>query len=116
MGLGDIRDYDYSLAARLRVRLRELPRVEVLDLGRDPCAIVTFTIAGSDPRAVARRLSERRINVSVSTIVDTRLDMESRGRESWVRASVHYFNIEHEIAEVADAVQEIAEGPGRGIR
>jgi selenocysteine lyase/cysteine desulfurase len=111
-GLGDIRDHDYSLAARLRARLRELPRVEVLDLGRDPCAIVTFTIAGTDPRAVARKLSERRINVSVSTIEDTRLDMEARGRESWVRASVHYFNTEHEIAELADAVQRMGEGRG----
>jgi cysteine desulfurase / selenocysteine lyase len=111
-GLGDIRDYDYSLAARLRARLRELLRVEVLDLGRDPCAIVTFTIAGRDPRAVARKLSERWINVSVSTIKDTRLDMEARGRESWVRASVHYFNTEHEIAQLADAVQHMAERRG----
>jgi cysteine desulfurase / selenocysteine lyase len=106
-GLGDIRDYDYSLAARLRARLRESPPVEVLDLGRDPCAIVTFTIAGRDPQAVARRLSERRINVSVSTIEDTRLDMEARGRESWVRASVHYFNTEEEIAELSAAVQDL---------
>jgi cysteine desulfurase / selenocysteine lyase len=117
-GLEDIRDHNYPLAARLRARLRELPRVVVLDLGREPCAIVTFTIAGSDPRAVARKLSERRINVSVSTIEDTRLDMEARGRESWVRASVHYFNSEDEIAELADAVEQIAASaeldPGRG--
>jgi cysteine desulfurase / selenocysteine lyase len=92
-GLEDIRDHDYSLAAQLRARLRELPRVEV-----------------------ARMLSERRINVSVSTIEDTRLDMEARGRESWVRASVHYFNTEHEIAALADAVRQIADGPGRGTR
>jgi cysteine desulfurase / selenocysteine lyase len=111
-GLGDIRDYDYALAAQLRARLRELPRVEVLDLGRAPCAIVTFTIAGTDPRAVARELSERRINVSVSTIEDTRLDMEARGRESWVRASVHYFNTEEDIKALADAVEQMLESQG----
>jgi cysteine desulfurase / selenocysteine lyase len=111
-GLEDIRDRDYSLAARLRARLRELPRVEVLDLGRAPCAIVTFAIAGTDPRAVARKLSERRINVSVSTIEDTRLDMEARGRESWVRASVHYFNTEEDITALADAVEQMLEGRG----
>jgi cysteine desulfurase / selenocysteine lyase len=108
-GLGNIRDYDYALAAQLRVRLRELPRVEVLDLGSAPCAIVTFTIAGTDPRAVARKLSERRINVSVSTIEDTRLDMEARGRESWVRASVHYFNTEEDVTALAGAVEQMLE-------
>jgi cysteine desulfurase / selenocysteine lyase len=114
-GLEDIRDYDYSLAAQLRARLRELPQVEVLDLGRDPCAIVTFTVAGTDPRAVARMLSERRINVSVSTIEDTRLDMEARGRESWVRASVHYFNTEDDIAALATAVERMLEGQGGSV-
>jgi cysteine desulfurase/selenocysteine lyase len=107
-GLEDIRDRDYSLAAQLRARLSELPRVEVLDLGSAPCAIVTFAVAGTDPREVARKLAERRINVSVSTIEDTRLDMEARGRESWVRASVHYFNTEEEIAELTAAVQQLS--------
>jgi cysteine desulfurase / selenocysteine lyase len=111
-GLEEIRDYNYSLAARLRAWLRELPRVEVLDLGRAPCSIVTFTIAGNDPKAVARKLSEWRINVSVSTIEDTRLDMEARGHESWVRASVHYFNNEEDITYLAEAVQQMAESPG----
>jgi cysteine desulfurase / selenocysteine lyase len=114
-GLEDIRDYNYSLAAQLRARLLELPRVDVLDLGREPCAIVTFTVAGTDPGAVARRLSERQINVSVATIEDTRLDMEARGRESWVRASVHYFNTEDDIAALTDAVQQMAEGQGRRV-
>jgi cysteine desulfurase / selenocysteine lyase len=111
-GLKDIRDRDYALAAQLRARLRELPLVEVLDLGRAPCAIVTFTIAETDPRAVARKLSERQINVSVSTIEDTRLDMEARGRESWVRASVHYFNTDDDITALADAVEQMVEGQG----
>jgi cysteine desulfurase/selenocysteine lyase len=111
-GLEDIRDRDYALAAQLRARLREMPRVEVLDLGRAPCAIVTFTIAGTDPRAVASKLSQRRINVSVSTIEDTRLDMEARGRESWVRASVHYFNTEEDITALADAVEQMLESQG----
>jgi selenocysteine lyase/cysteine desulfurase len=113
-GMEEIRDFNYSLAADLRARLSELPKVEVLDLGRAPCSIVTFTIADNDPTAVARTLAESRINVSVSTIVDTRIDMEARGRESWVRASVHYFNTEDEIAELVAAVQRIAEGPGGG--
>jgi cysteine desulfurase/selenocysteine lyase len=112
-GLEEIRDYNYPLAARLRVMLREIPGVEVLDLGRMPCSIVTFTLAGTDPKAIAQRLGERRINVSVSTVEDTRLDMEARGHESWVRASVHYFNTESDIRQLADVVQQSAENPVR---
>jgi selenocysteine lyase/cysteine desulfurase len=111
-GLEEIRTYNYSLAGDLRARLRELPRVEVLDLGREPCSIVTFTLAGSDPKAVVGKLAERRINVSVSVIEDTRLDMEARGHDSWVRASVHYFNHQDEVAELADAVRQLSEAPG----
>jgi hypothetical protein len=58
----------------------------VLDLGREPCSIVTFTLAGSDPKTVVGKLAERRINVSVSVVEDTRLDMEARGHDSWVTA------------------------------
>ncbi len=45
------------LAAALRERLRALPGVVVHDLGRDPCAIVTFTVAGIEAAAVKAALT-----------------------------------------------------------
>jgi cysteine desulfurase/selenocysteine lyase len=65
-------------------------------------------VEGHDPRDVQRELAERRINVSVSMIEDTRLDMEARGYEEWVRSSVHYFNTHAEIQLLVDAVRDVA--------
>lgn len=112
-GLPEIRAYNFSLASKLRSRLGAVAGVEVLDLGREPCSIVTFAIEDRDPLTIARTLSKRKMNVSVSTITDTRLDMEARGYQSWVRSSVHYFNTEDEIADLAEAVEQIAHARGR---
>ena len=62
----------------------------------------------SDPTEVVRALGEQAINVSVSTADMTRLDMESRGIESLVRASVHYYNSNDEIARLLTALESLA--------
>jgi selenocysteine lyase/cysteine desulfurase len=94
-----------SLAARLRDGLRRLSGVSVRDLGSEPCAIVTFDATGRTPVELRDALRAKAINVSVTTLTSTRLDMEARGLESMVRASVHYYNTEAEVdhfcAEVA---------------
>jgi selenocysteine lyase/cysteine desulfurase len=110
-GLEEIRDYNYALAARLRSGLAAVPGAEVLDVGRERCSIVAFTVEGHDPDAVARELSSRGINVSVSILEDARLDMESRGYDSWVRASVHYFNTAGEVEQLCAAVADITRPP-----
>ena len=86
-----------ALAARLRDGLGNVPGVTVRDLGPSPCAIVTFDSAGHSPDALKAALRERGINVSVTTRSSTRLDMEARGLEAMVRASVHYYNLEAEV-------------------
>lgn len=48
--------------------------VTVHDLGPDPAAIVTFTLPGMDAAAVAARLAESAINVSVSATSSTPID------------------------------------------
>jgi cysteine desulfurase / selenocysteine lyase len=42
-------------------------------------------------------LARQHINVTVSRLTSTRLDMEARGLTNVVRASVHYYNNEAEI-------------------
>jgi cysteine desulfurase / selenocysteine lyase len=42
-------------------------------------------------------LARQHINVTVSHLTSTRLDMEARGLTNVVRASVHYYNNEAEI-------------------
>jgi selenocysteine lyase/cysteine desulfurase len=103
--LGAIRERVFGLAARLRERLAAMPGVVIRDLGREKCGIVTFTVEGREPVAVRDTLRARGVNVSVSFLEFARLDMEARGLEQMVRASVHYYNTEEEVdrfcAEIA---------------
>ena len=85
------------LADDLRQQLNAIPGVTVRDEGVERCGIVAFTVAGSDADEVQRLLAKRRINVSVSRVSSTRLDMEARGLPDLVRASVHYYNTAEEI-------------------
>jgi cysteine desulfurase/selenocysteine lyase len=71
--------------------------VTVRDEGVERCGIVSFTVAGSNADEVQRLLAKARINVSVSRVSSTRLDMEARHLPDLVRASVHYYNTEEEI-------------------
>jgi selenocysteine lyase/cysteine desulfurase len=99
-----------TLAEHLRTSLEELPGVTVRDLGEDRCGIVTFTVQGREPADLKDRLRERKVNVSVTSRSSTRIDMEDRGLDSMVRASVHYYNTEEEVQTLVGAVSELGIG------
>ncbi|MEV1170094.1 aminotransferase class V-fold PLP-dependent enzyme [Nonomuraea sp. NPDC049784] len=99
-GLENIRDRVYALADHLREQLTELPGCQVHDQGAERCGIVTFTLDGTPADEVKARLAAQSINVSVSRAPSTRLDMTDRGLGELVRASVHYYNTEEEIAQL----------------
>jgi selenocysteine lyase/cysteine desulfurase len=109
-GIDSIWERDRSLARLLRDGLCAIPRVAVHDRGRELCGIVTFSVEGLAAEAVRAALARDRINVSVSTPDDTRLDFEARGLDAIVRASVHYFNTEAEIARFCAAVERLTSG------
>ncbi|RBM15274.1 aminotransferase [Prauserella sp. PE36] len=104
-GLDRIRERVYMLADELRARLEELPGVKLRDVGAERCGIVAFTVDGVAPADVKQRLATRGINVSVSRAPSTRVDMENRGLDELVRASVHYYNTQREIRSLCDAVR-----------
>jgi selenocysteine lyase/cysteine desulfurase len=95
------------LARSLRARLADIPQVAVHDLGKRQCGIVTFSVAGLEASATKALLAQRQINVDSSTAEDTRLDFEARGLTQCVRASVHYFNTEHEVDAFCGEVQRL---------
>ncbi len=107
LGLSNIEQRVISLAKQLRVALAALPSVKVQDLGENKCGIVTFTVAGYSALEVKAFLASKAINVAASTLSGTRIDMENRGLSDLVRASVHYYNSEEEIAKFCDAVKSI---------
>lgn len=86
-----------TLADDLRARLAALPGVLVHDRGLVQCGIVTFTIEGRDPATIQHLLGEEHINVTVSLRKAALLDLDDRGLEGVIRASVHYYNSEEEV-------------------
>lgn len=107
LGLGAIWERVIFLAEALRERLASMQGVTVHDLGRTRCGIVTFTVEDVDSEWLRVRLFEHGANVHVSTPEDTRLDFEARALRPMIRASVHYFNTEEEIAGFCRLVQDI---------
>ena len=93
-----------ELAGKLRVRLQSLGFVTLRDLGVERCGIVTFTVEGKGAEQVRRELAAAGINVNVSLRENARLNMEDRGLDSLVRASVHYYNSEDEIERFCQAL------------
>lgn len=108
IGLPRIETRVKALAATLRTGLGSIAGATVHDLGPDPAAIVSFTLAGHDATSVAARLAERGINVSVSAPSSTPIDGERRRLPALVRASPHYYNTEAEMGQLVDAVQSLA--------
>ena len=111
-GLESIAARIQSLADSLRRGLAEIPRVRVHDQGAVKCGIVSFTVEGMDCKLIQQALARHHMNVSVSTVEATRLDMEARRLESLVRASVHYYNTEEEVERFCDAVARISRRAG----
>lgn len=106
-GLEAIQARTFALAASLREQLGALRGVRLHDLGVVKCGIVTFTVEGLDASAVRASLLAQRMNTSVSRVEYARLDMEPRGLERMVRASVHYYNTEDEVERFAVAVAKL---------
>lgn len=106
-GMTSIWERVQTLAAVLRQSLSAIPAVTVRDIGAEQCGIVTFTVDGAAPKEVERRLAAQSINVTVSSASSTRFDMEARGLEAVVRASVHYYNDESEIERFCAAISTI---------
>jgi len=107
VGIEEIWERVHALAAGLRSQLRELPGVEVHDRGRVLGAPVTFTVDGTPPGDVQAALARRKINVSVAAASSARLDLDPRGIEELVRASVHYFNTQDEIDLLVETVSAL---------
>ena len=81
--------------------------VDVRDGGTVQSGLVTFTVDGMAAPEVRRRLSERSINISHSTVGSAPYDMTTRNLESVCRASIHAFNTEDEIELFLEAVSSL---------
>jgi selenocysteine lyase/cysteine desulfurase len=111
-GLAAIEARVAMLAEELRERLHAIGGVTVTDLGRRRCGIVTFTIADRAADDVVAALHRSRINTASSSPRSTLLDATARRLPPVVRASVHYYNSEEEVARFAAAIAALASRAG----
>ena len=97
-----------ALAGELRQKLATIPGLSLHDQGVEQCGIVSFAVADSDHEELMAALGAKAINVSVSPRNYTLLDMQARGLDLLVRASVHYYNDEDEIDRFFAALEDLA--------
>jgi selenocysteine lyase/cysteine desulfurase len=97
------------LAGQLRQQLAGIAGVTVRDLpgssGHSGSGIVTFTHDRHAAQSIFERMRDQRINVRVTAVFSTRIDMEDRGLPDMVRASVHYYNTGEELARFTQAIR-----------
>lgn len=103
-GLDAIEARVTALADRLRRCLADQPGVAVHDRGLRRCGIVTFTVDDAPAALVRDHLGQAGINTSVSAATSAQLDLPARGLTELVRASVHYYNTDEEIARLCAAL------------
>jgi cysteine desulfurase / selenocysteine lyase len=104
IGLPAIEARVTALAATLRTALTSVPGITVHDPGARRCGIVTLLSDRETPETMQPRLRAIGINTSVTPSSYARLDLPRRGLASLLRASVHYYNTEDEIARFCAAV------------
>jgi cysteine desulfurase/selenocysteine lyase len=100
------------LADRLRDGLESLEGICLHDLGRNPSAIVSFSVRGCPARAVLAAAAAEAIVIGASPPASTRLDSESRGLPVILRASPHYFNTEADVDRLVDLAARLQTKPG----
>lgn len=108
LGLDAIAARCRILADRVRHGLRLLPGVTLHDLGRDPCAIVSFTVGAADAQTIKARCAAAGVNVSTSAPSSSLLDASHRHLPTVVRVSPHYYNSDDELERLLSVVTAAA--------
>lgn len=107
VGIEAIADRVASLSSLLRFDLSAIPKVGVLDTGTRKSGIVTFDVDGMAAGDVQAALAARGINVSTPGVMLAQLELAPRSIDAVVRAGVHYYNTEEEVARFCEAVAEL---------
>ncbi len=98
-----------ALADRLRAGLTDIGAT-ITDTGSVRGGIVTFTLAGVEPADLRDAMTPLGVNIWTSSQSSSLIDMQQRGLDEVVRASVHYYNTEDEIDRFLALVAEVAPG------
>ncbi len=104
LGLDNIAERVSHLAKLLNSKLSNTDRITVHERSDALSGIVTFNKADENAVALQKRLQENKINTSVSSQRNARLDIAISIGMDVNRASVHYYNNEAEIERFIDVI------------
>jgi selenocysteine lyase/cysteine desulfurase len=99
-----------QLAANLRAEISRIPGVTVLDRGQERCGNVAITVQGWDAASVRAELQRADINTWVCLENAACVDMQTRGLDSLLRVSVHYYNSSEELARLCSVLESLTLG------
>lgn len=102
-------------ARQLHSALANVPGLSLRGLASAPvdCGIVPFTLQGHTPAQVQQALLQRHIQVAVSGMGFTPLDMQARGLSAVVRASVSAHTTDADIQALVQALHALSAAPSR---
>jgi len=96
-----------GLSVYMRNRLSDIDKIKVLDRGPEVGGLITFTVAGLQPKTITDALLERKINVVPSYRNFAVIDFDEKQVQWAIRASPHYYNTVEEIDVFIEAMREI---------
>ncbi|QXI29815.1 aminotransferase class V-fold PLP-dependent enzyme [Pseudomonas vanderleydeniana] len=115
LGIARIRGRIQELATKIRDDLRQIPGIELQDLGLpgQQSGLIAFTLEGWDAFALKQRLAESNINIGANGTAYTPLDMQARELPAVARIAVSYLNTDQEIGVLLQALAQLAREPGQ---
>jgi selenocysteine lyase/cysteine desulfurase len=97
-----------ALAEGLRGDLALIPGVTVEDRGQQRCGTIALTVHGRPAALVRAELRRAGINTWVCLSNAACVDMQSRGLDSLLRVSVHYYNSAEELGRLCDVLDSLS--------
>ncbi|MEM6415265.1 MAG: aminotransferase class V-fold PLP-dependent enzyme [Pseudomonadota bacterium] len=107
IGLEVIHQKIREQANTLRAMLTDIRKITLLDLGKNKCGIVTFSVNGQDAIKVRDALYQRGIATASIAGWNSLIDTRRRNIPSLVRASVHYYTNDQDLLALTDALQDL---------
>lgn len=91
-----------ELSNHCRLVLGQYAAIELRDIGKQQCAIVSLTVQGIDPAEIIGKMAEAGIIIGTSPASTTRIDAERRNLPTVLRIAPHYYNTKGEIDEAVE--------------
>jgi cysteine desulfurase/selenocysteine lyase len=108
LGLEAIEQQITSFAEDLRAALKTIEGVTILDLGIKHSGLVSFSLDGITAAKLRQLLQTEGLEVALSGIAFTPLDMTARGLTDVVRASPHLYTTPDDLSRLVSAVEKIS--------